>query len=63
MPLVDTLFIRSNHRRQGLATAMIDDIVKTYPDKDIGFSQPISKSLEKGYILLLILYDYRCMYF
>ncbi|XP_057380868.1 protein FAM169B-like [Daphnia carinata] len=47
LPILDAVFISKAHRRQHWGTAMIEELVAVhFPDEDIGFSQPISHSLE-----------------
>ncbi|XP_046632362.1 protein FAM169B-like isoform X2 [Daphnia pulicaria] len=47
MPILDGVFISKAYRKQGWGTAMIDDLVNVhFPGQDVGFSQPISVSLE-----------------
>ncbi|KZS10158.1 Uncharacterized protein APZ42_025457 [Daphnia magna] len=47
LPILDAVYICKAHRRQGWGTAMIEELVAVhFPDEDIGFSQPISHSLE-----------------
>lgn len=49
LPILDAVFICKALRRQGWGTMMIEDLVTVhFPDQDIGFSQPISHSLELG---------------
>ncbi|XP_044576530.1 soluble lamin-associated protein of 75 kDa-like [Cotesia glomerata] len=42
MTTLDTAYIRSQYRNQGLGSEIIYDIIKRYPNEDIGFSIPIS---------------------
>ncbi|XP_054288462.1 soluble lamin-associated protein of 75 kDa-like [Macrosteles quadrilineatus] len=47
MPTLDTAFISPSHRRRGFGLSMLEDFVSNYPNMDLGFSQPISKSMWK----------------
>ena len=56
MPILDGVFISKAYRRQGWGTAMIEDLVSVhFPGQDIGFSQPISLSLESGDLAIKLL--------
>ena len=56
MPILDGVFISKAYRRQGWGTAMIEDLVNIhFPGQDIGFSQPISLSLESGELAIKLL--------
>jgi len=46
MNILDAVFIRQTHRRRGWGSAMLKDIIKHFPDENIGFSHPISLSLQ-----------------
>lgn len=48
MNTLDAVFIRQAYRRQGWGCAMLHDIIKQFPDENIGFSHPISLSLQHG---------------
>lgn len=48
MNILDGVFIRKHHRRKGWATSMLQDILNSFPDQDIGLSHPISHSLHSG---------------
>lgn len=62
LPILDAVFICKAHRRQGWGTAMIEELVAIhFPDEDIGFSQPISHSLEIGDVQLHIFSATRCI--
>ena len=55
MPILDGVFISKAYRRQGWGTAMIEDIVNVhFPGQDVGFSKPISVSLESGNVQILL---------
>ncbi|XP_063981477.1 E3 ubiquitin-protein ligase RNF14-like isoform X2 [Diachasmimorpha longicaudata] len=45
MNTVDTAYIRSQHRNQGLGMEILYDAVKRYENQDIGFSKPISHGM------------------
>ncbi|XP_058521360.1 protein FAM169B isoform X1 [Ochotona princeps] len=46
LPVLDTLFVRTKHRRQGLGTAMLRDFCETFPeDQALGVSCPISPAM------------------
>jgi hypothetical protein len=58
MPILDGVFISKAYRKQGWGTAMIDDLVNVhFPGQDVGFSQPISVSLESGNVEILLLHE------
>lgn len=58
LPILDAVYICKAHRRQGWGTAMIEELVAVhFPDEDIGFSQPISHSLELGDVQL---HNFQC---
>jgi len=46
MNILDAVFVRQSHRRQGWGSAMLNDIIKHFPDENVGFSHPISLSLQ-----------------
>lgn len=48
MTTLDTAYIRKSHRRRGLGLSILEDIVKTFPDEDIGLSTPVSMSMYHG---------------
>lgn len=45
MPVVDTAYIRSEYRNQGFGTEILYDVIKRFPNEDIGFSKPISNGM------------------
>ncbi|XP_055980775.1 protein FAM169B-like [Sorex fumeus] len=46
LPVFDTVFVRTTHRRQGLALAMLQDFCATFPeDEALGISCPISPAM------------------
>ncbi|XP_006901030.1 PREDICTED: protein FAM169B-like [Elephantulus edwardii] len=46
LPILDTAFIRRQHRRQGLAMALLQDFCKTFQeDEALGISCPISAAM------------------
>ncbi|XP_012232893.2 soluble lamin-associated protein of 75 kDa-like [Linepithema humile] len=47
MPVVDTAYIRSEYRNRGLGTEILFDVIKRFPNEDIGFSKPISSGMLK----------------
>lgn len=48
MPVLDTAYIRSPYRNKGFGSEILLDIIKRFPDEDIGFSKPISNDMLKG---------------
>ncbi len=58
MPILDGVFISKAYRKQGWGSAMINDLVNVhFPGQDVGFSQPISVSLESGNMEILLLHE------
>ncbi|KAJ9584753.1 hypothetical protein L9F63_020903 [Diploptera punctata] len=47
MTTVDSVFIRTAHRRHGHATSMLTHITSCFPQQDIAFSSPISDNMCK----------------
>ncbi|XP_035743399.1 soluble lamin-associated protein of 75 kDa-like isoform X2 [Vespa mandarinia] len=47
MPVLDTAYIRSAYRNKGFGSEILLDIIKRFPDEDIGFSKPISNTMLK----------------
>lgn len=47
MPVLDTAYIRSAYRNKGFGSEILLDIIKRFPDEDIGFSKPISNVMLK----------------
>ncbi|XP_044020807.1 protein FAM169B-like [Aphidius gifuensis] len=45
MNTIDTAYIRSEYRNQGLGIEILHDVIKHYQDQDIGFSKPISDGM------------------
>ncbi|XP_059771387.1 LOW QUALITY PROTEIN: protein FAM169B-like [Balaenoptera ricei] len=46
LPVLDTVFVRRNHRRQGLGLAMLRDFCQTFrEDEALGISWPISPAM------------------
>lgn len=45
---LDTAYIRKSYRGKGLGVSIIEDIVATFPDEDIGLSTPVSLSMYHG---------------
>ncbi|KAM5207233.1 protein FAM169B-like isoform 2-T2 [Hipposideros larvatus] len=46
LPVLDTVFVRRRHRRQGLGVAMLWDFCETFPeDETLGVSWPISPAM------------------
>uniref|UniRef100_A0A5F9DUR1 N-acetyltransferase domain-containing protein n=1 Tax=Oryctolagus cuniculus TaxID=9986 RepID=A0A5F9DUR1_RABIT len=46
LPVLDTVFVRRKHRRQGLGTAMLRDFCETFSeDEALGVSCPISPAM------------------
>ncbi|KAG3262642.1 hypothetical protein H1C71_017610, partial [Ictidomys tridecemlineatus] len=46
LPVLDTVFVRRKHRRQGLGTAMLQDFCETFREDDaLGLSCPISPAM------------------
>ncbi|XP_036697880.1 protein FAM169B [Balaenoptera musculus] len=46
LPVLDTVFVRRNHRRQGLGLAMLRDFCQTFQeDEALGISWPISPAM------------------
>ncbi|ELT96481.1 hypothetical protein CAPTEDRAFT_216011 [Capitella teleta] len=45
MNMVDTIYIRKEHRNQGLGILLIEDALDISPGHDLGFSSPVSESL------------------
>ncbi|XP_073918225.1 protein FAM169B-like isoform X2 [Castor canadensis] len=46
LPVFDTVFVRKQHRHQGLGTAMLQDFCETFPeDEALGISSPISPAM------------------
>ncbi|XP_066600234.1 soluble lamin-associated protein of 75 kDa-like [Prorops nasuta] len=56
MPIIDTVYIRSEYRNQGYGTEMLKDIVTRFPNDDIGFSKPISFGMQKVLKKFLLCY-------
>ncbi|XP_046747467.1 uncharacterized protein LOC124411948 isoform X2 [Diprion similis] len=54
MPMLDTAYIRSEYRGNGIGTEIITKITGMFPDEDIGFSRPISDGMSKGFIYSFI---------
>jgi len=54
MNILDAVFVRQSHRRQGWGSAMLNDIIKHFPDENVGFSHPISLSLQHGMKIFII---------
>lgn len=48
MPVLDTAYIRSECRRKGFGTEILYDMIRYFPNKDIGLSKPISDGMLKG---------------
>lgn len=48
MPVVDTAYVRSEYRNRGFGTEILSDVIARFPNKDIGFSRPISSSMLKS---------------
>ncbi|KAK2580903.1 hypothetical protein KPH14_005973 [Odynerus spinipes] len=47
MPVLDTAYIRSEYRNKGFGSELLLDIIKRFPNEDIGFSKPISTGMLK----------------
>ncbi|XP_046427424.1 protein FAM169B-like isoform X1 [Neodiprion fabricii] len=47
MPVLDTAYIRSECRGNGIGTEIITKITQMFPNEDIGFSRPISDGMSK----------------
>ncbi|XP_043495878.1 soluble lamin-associated protein of 75 kDa-like isoform X2 [Polistes fuscatus] len=47
MPVLDTAYIRSKYRNKGFGTEILFDMIKRFPNEDIGFSKPISDNMLK----------------
>ncbi|XP_060040382.1 protein FAM169B isoform X4 [Erinaceus europaeus] len=46
LPVLDTVFVRRRHRRQGLGLAMLRDFCETFPEEEaLGVSCPISLAM------------------
>ncbi|XP_033107557.1 soluble lamin-associated protein of 75 kDa-like isoform X2 [Anneissia japonica] len=45
LTILDTVYINSTHRRQGHALLALHDFLKTFPDEDLGISEPVSESM------------------
>jgi len=54
MPVVDTAYIRSEYRNRGFGTEILFDVIKRFPNEDIGFSKPISSGMLKSKYLTII---------
>lgn len=54
MPVVDTAYIRSEYRNRGFGTEILFDVIKRFPNEDIGFSKPISSGMLKSKHLTII---------
>lgn len=49
LPVLDTVFVRRKHRRQGLGVAMLRDFCATFhEDEALGVSWPISPAMYQG---------------
>lgn len=49
LPVLDTVFVRRGHRRQGLGVAMLQDFCATFRDEEaLGVSWPISPAMYQG---------------
>ncbi|KAM7048498.1 protein FAM169B-like isoform 9-T9 [Molossus nigricans] len=49
LPVLDTVFVRRGHRRQGLGMAMLQDFCGTFRDEEaLGVSWPISPAMYQG---------------
>lgn len=49
LPVLDTVFVRRSHRRQGLGLAMLRDFCQTFrEDEALGISWPISPAMYQG---------------
>lgn len=47
MPVLDTAYIRSEYRSKGFGSEILMDMIKRFPNEDIGFSKPISNGMLK----------------
>ncbi|XP_071965171.1 uncharacterized protein [Antedon mediterranea] len=45
LSVLDTVYVSSNHRRQGYGLLVIRDFLNTFPDEDLGISEPVSESM------------------
>ncbi|XP_032671691.1 soluble lamin-associated protein of 75 kDa-like isoform X2 [Odontomachus brunneus] len=45
IPVVDTVYVRSEYRNRGFGTEILHDVIARFPNEDIGFSKPISNSM------------------
>ena len=48
MPMLDTIFVRKQFRRNGYGKQMIQDFINSHNGENIGISEPISDGLLKG---------------
>ena len=48
MPVVDSVYIRSEYRNRGFGTGILSDVIARFPNEDIGFSKPISSGMLKS---------------
>ena len=57
MNVLDAVFVRREHRGRGWGSAVLRDITEHFErneDENLGFSHPISLSLQHGIIILII---------
>ncbi|XP_015608071.2 soluble lamin-associated protein of 75 kDa isoform X2 [Cephus cinctus] len=47
MHTLDTAYIRSQYRNRGFGLELLSDLVRRFPNEDIGFSRPISNVLTR----------------
>ncbi|XP_013399728.1 soluble lamin-associated protein of 75 kDa-like isoform X1 [Lingula anatina] len=55
LPVIDTIYVQKKYRRQGYGMKIMEDIVKVFPDMDVGFSYPVSSamlSVQKKFLML-----------
>ncbi|EDO48196.1 predicted protein, partial [Nematostella vectensis] len=53
MNVLDTIFVRTNYRHQGIATQMLEDFLASFPEQDVGLSYPLEDSLREVFFKLL----------
>ena len=54
MPTIDTAYVRSQYRNQGIGLEILSDVIARFPIDDIAFSRPISDGMFKGKLQLVI---------
>lgn len=60
LPIMDSIFVRKDHRGNGHGLQMLEDFVDSFKDDELGLKYPLTLAMQKGKISASLLCSFKC---